>query len=344
MKPTSERKLEWVEAGRGLAALSVVVSHAPVPKDYSAFSAVLGNLGVNFFFILSGFIIYHVHHKDIGQPQRGMHFLRRRFFRIFPTYWFVLLFALAVRQFLGNADYRVDVDVYFLLSQILLLPHDPFVGVAWTLRHELLFYGIFSALIFNRRIGLALFSIWFVVLVYSTNWSNGCAIVTLAMPSCPTQFGIPLLILPLNFYFFVGMAIGEAFQRGYIFQAALLSTLASVALLAIYQTSSSIHTLASSQFLGCSALVCWTVWASKRGGPAPALMWLGQISYSLYLIHISFLLIAHGLLKRAGLNEWYIQYLVGVVFALLAAAAISQYFEKPLLSAARKRSLQANVY
>ncbi len=53
-----------------------------------------GHAGVDFFFVLSGFIILHVHAGDIGRPVRLGHYLQRRFTRVYPFYWVVFLLAL----------------------------------------------------------------------------------------------------------------------------------------------------------------------------------------------------------------------------------------------------------
>ena len=44
-------------------------------------------MGVNFFFVPSGFIIFFAHAKDVGRPARIGTYLWRRFARVYPTYW-----------------------------------------------------------------------------------------------------------------------------------------------------------------------------------------------------------------------------------------------------------------
>ncbi|MFX8653275.1 acyltransferase family protein, partial [Acinetobacter baumannii] len=60
-----------------------------VPAQFSSIF-LWGRWGVCFFFVLSGFIIAHVHWKDLGSPDRVSGFLWRRLVRIFPTYWLAL--------------------------------------------------------------------------------------------------------------------------------------------------------------------------------------------------------------------------------------------------------------
>ena len=87
-------RLLSVEAARGAAAVLVLLVHSSAmlaaPKYfgempfYGLFK--FGHAGVDFFFVLSGFIIFHVHRTDLGNPARLGKYLARRFVRIFPTY------------------------------------------------------------------------------------------------------------------------------------------------------------------------------------------------------------------------------------------------------------------
>ena len=52
--------------------------------------------GVDIFFVLSGFIIYFIHAKDIGRPQRIYNFAKKRLSRVYPAYWVVLLGVLPI--------------------------------------------------------------------------------------------------------------------------------------------------------------------------------------------------------------------------------------------------------
>ena len=84
--------------GRGLAALSVLLFHVNIvlklPKylnnDIFPFFN-FGYCGINYFFVLSGFVIFLAHEKDIGQAARVPMFLWKRFRRVYPVLWMVLL-------------------------------------------------------------------------------------------------------------------------------------------------------------------------------------------------------------------------------------------------------------
>jgi len=98
-------KLVNVEAGRGFAAVLVVLFHVTkyyfaTPK-YWAGSALnglflFGHAGVEFFFVLSGFIMVWVHRQDVGKPSRVGAFAWKRFQRIYPFFWLILAVTVLV--------------------------------------------------------------------------------------------------------------------------------------------------------------------------------------------------------------------------------------------------------
>src|SRR5690348_7748162 len=159
-----------VEAARGVAAILVVLVHGSDmlagPKYFSAMP--LGGIfrfahaGVDFFFVLSGFIIFHVHQRELGDPTKFGRYIRRRFVRIFPTYWTILFLYGLILAISPTRDYY-ERNVVAVLTSTFLIPvpaHDPILGVSWTLQHEVLFYAIFATLFFARSVGWVVLSAW----------------------------------------------------------------------------------------------------------------------------------------------------------------------------------------
>lgn len=95
-------KLLLLEVGRAIAALLVVLHHADqatahfsdVPRERFL---MWGQYGVDFFFVLSGFIIYHSHRQDAPGVASAKLYLFKRVTRIFVPYlpvafaWMALL-------------------------------------------------------------------------------------------------------------------------------------------------------------------------------------------------------------------------------------------------------------
>src|SRR3954465_10022133 len=95
-------RLQFLGAPRGIAAFAVILQHAgqPLSTGYSAFAFSmfdLGNFGVMLFFLCSGFII------PISLERQGSlrRFWIRRFFRLFPLYWFCIGVALVLGYLVG---------------------------------------------------------------------------------------------------------------------------------------------------------------------------------------------------------------------------------------------------
>jgi len=180
---TAGAKLPGIEGARGIAASLVVFYHAARHLKADTGIAPLngvaqfGHAGVDFFFVLSGFIIYFVHNKDIGKSAGLGRYLERRFTRIFPLYWFVLMLMLCLTTL---SVHRSMPSVSFILQSMTLLPHvgEPILGVAWTLQHEIIFYLLFSIAIINTQAGIFIFFIWLILILIKAfdnsflEWTN----------------------------------------------------------------------------------------------------------------------------------------------------------------------------
>src|SRR5580693_8161949 len=99
----ADRRLMGVQALRGIAACGVVVCHmTPFETKYLSGPAVTpaaclyGMAGVDLYFVLSGFIITTMCLGHFGRPGEAGKFLKRRFLRIYPTYWVWCAAVLAV--------------------------------------------------------------------------------------------------------------------------------------------------------------------------------------------------------------------------------------------------------
>ncbi|MDQ2801345.1 MAG: acyltransferase [Pseudomonadota bacterium] len=286
-----------LELGRGLAALFVVIAHASMftaqelqrngVADTNAALPIGGrsvNLvcGVDFFFVLSGFIITYVHWKDIGAPHRVGNYVSQRFTRIYPAYWVIVVpLLLAYKLFPGvsstyTPSLSKDVASVFLIG----MPTEPALGVAWTLTHEILFYAIFAVAILSRRIGLTVLCVWATLIV---------ANLFLAISAYPFSF----LFASYNLEFILGMGVALLFVRRPIPCPGVLLTagLAGLAIglcappAAVSQENWGLFHL---YFAACSAPIVAGLIELERAGrlrlPRFALF-MGAVSYSVYLVH-----------------------------------------------------------
>ena len=85
-----KKKLEIIQASRGIAALLVVLFHVTelsqqkLNQNFLSGLFAFGGSGVDFFFVLSGFIILFAHRADIGQKKKLKNFVIKRAIRVYP--------------------------------------------------------------------------------------------------------------------------------------------------------------------------------------------------------------------------------------------------------------------
>ena len=177
---TSAGRLGSIEACRGIAAAAVVLYHAArhLNKIYGlpSLTAVFqfGHAGVDLFFVISGFIILYVHYRDINSPARLRHYVGRRFTRVMPTYWV----ALALTVLLAAGGHAGLPSLSDLIWSVSLAPsdHQLLLGIAWTLRYEIIFYALFCILIVNRIAGLVTMSVWLAAIIFVASWPRRSAL------------------------------------------------------------------------------------------------------------------------------------------------------------------------
>ena len=164
------KTINGIEVGRGIAAILVVIYHISrhFEQNFGYFPfgrfTEIGHSGVDFFFVLSGFIIYFIHAKDINKPTTLKPYLIKRAVRIFPLYWIMFAATFLLIPFVSSASFPSFSNA---ISQLLLLGGGNLVlGVSWTLQYELIFYLMFALLIVNRFIGGGVILIWFSLIVF----------------------------------------------------------------------------------------------------------------------------------------------------------------------------------
>lgn len=283
--------LKSLQIGRALAAIAVVAFHLSITfKDPRFDSAPVfawltdhGSLGVDFFFVLSGFIILFVHHADINQPERVDSYLRKRVIRVYPMY--LLLTVITIAGTVVSGGVKVLPSTPMDLASTIILVHvnsfTPPIGPAWTLYHEILFYAFFALLILKRWVGATMMVAWLVLILSRFTYSaHGSWSFWNTLSSAS------------NLSFFCGMtafALAKYF-RGF---GALTSVLAGIAVLAsVYMTEGTFGS--STAFQVCYSVAFMLIIAGmvgvERSGVAlsfPPLSLIGDASYTLYLAHES---------------------------------------------------------
>jgi peptidoglycan/LPS O-acetylase OafA/YrhL len=321
----SPQRLEFLDVARGVAALMVVLAHGlaqcvPGFLDWSLSNLDLGRAGVVLFLLISGFII------PVSLEQGGSlgKFWLRRFFRLYPAYW-VSVAAAFLYVALGPLPLQIDLnDVDSWLANLTMCqsffgrPHA--WGLFWTLQLELVVYAVCSLLFACgqlRRVG----------------WVLG---IVLVLGFLAIGVGRPLVLGKAYFinnnvrilYFapLVGLVARRYWagqlsaRRFYLFLAFQPATLVAVWTVSALLCPEGVQTLGLRTILfdwGLAYLCFAGLLEARRWRMPAAGLWLGRVSYSVYLFHPLFIV----LLAPAGLPAWlYLPLLVGATLATAALA------------------------
>jgi peptidoglycan/LPS O-acetylase OafA/YrhL len=338
------RSLTGIEAGRGIAAILVVLYHAGRHLDHTVGAAVLraasqfGHAGVDFFFVISGFIIWFVHRRDIGDPTKVGRYIERRFTRLMPTYWVALALTI-LRHVAGSGSFPSLRDLFWSVS---LIPSNNtlILDIAWTLRFEVLFYAVFCVLIASRAAGTLLLACWFLAVIARDY-------LGLESSSIPHQFYSPYCL-----EFFFGMSAAHCVSHYRIWRPRLIAT-AGMVLLGAAALSEDLGLLdglepAARLAYGVPSALLVVGIASeelRRNFSVPGWLRLcGSASYSIYIFQFVFIGLAWKALAVLRLDA---MLPVLVLFVVIAAAAIgggivmSLWVEHPMIRIARRRRAAA---
>lgn len=278
-------RIKELDAFRGLAALAVVLYHYTTiySKDFdvaSPFYFSYGWLGVPFFFILSGFVITLTIERCTGSLQ----FLKKRFVRLYPTFWICLLLTLFTiwitrSQSINPMFDRPIVDIlmnFTMFHELAKLHHVD--GAYWSLLPELLFYLLMALLLFFKKVDK--------VLQY-----NGALLVICFIHYF---FPIPIFSRLLDLHYVLLFMIGICFYRiytrvgkapVYLHVLIIANLVLGIYLYGIVRPHLDILTI----FITFPAIVLFfyifVYLKFEFLGKSNFLLFLGFISYPLYLVH-----------------------------------------------------------
>lgn len=319
---------------RGIAAWWVVLFHLRLtlipylPPAAIGFLA-HGNLAVDFFFLLSGFVMYLNYAGRIRGWRSVGDFLFSRFARVYPLHLLMLLgflgyFGAAALFGTGGLE---ESPGYFAASLLLVQNWGFFDSLgwnvpAWSISVEAVAYLLFPALLL--ALAPAKRPTWFLV--------GATALLGVSVHLYFAAFGfdfpneVPRTgLFRCGVQFTMGMMLCELYRRiagrGELKRTLILAA----ALLAAAHISFGLPVLP----LAWAALVL--AYAVGRGGvfDAPLLVWLGRISYATYLCHYLVLTLFRYAFVEEGRPVAPALIALYLLAVLAASAALYHGFERP---------------
>ena len=287
--PKASSKIDSLQAIRAFAAIIVMMAHGTQMLEERLGYLFLNNIfmagfsGVDIFFVLSGFIILFT--SRTGKSNRNT-FIKRRFIRIYPIYWIVTAFLIIAYLLSPSTDQAYKGVPEIIFGSFTLFPQKRYVlGVAWTLTYEVLFYIIFAATYFrNPRYLFYALTGWvsIILLLHFFNIKTGF-------------FALDALTRPIILDFAFGCLIAYAYKRysnfmhsGWFFWSGLILFILMWAIFYHYKTSDvSFFTgeMTRVYLFGIPAALLIFGALYLPVTVSGLLVYLGDASYSLYLVH-----------------------------------------------------------
>jgi exopolysaccharide production protein ExoZ len=353
-------KLDSLEAGRCFAVLLVVLAHAtPDSKNFYnhlAFDGLFsfGHSGVDYFFVLSGFIMYFIHSGDIGIRERAWSFAAKRICRIYPIYWIItgaLIFLYILLP--GLSKDGSNLSIFYIIKSLLLLPidssfpalnHLPLLGVAWSLVFEMFFYFLFFILILKRSAGMALLFFWGVAITLR---------ITTDLIPMDTVFSLHFFLHYHNLEFIYGVLIG-IFVKKFLNKSHKILLLPGILIFfgagAIELFSGGyFSTVSVGMFYGLSSglliLGCCSLERFSKFTTPNFLVELGAASYSIYLTHVPMLSLLNRGVQHFSLTSFInpnIVFLMIVATCMVAGWLFYKVFDLPIQKYLKRRWIKTH--
>ena len=306
---------------RGLAACAVVCFH--VSEQFGG-SFNVGAAGVDVFFVISGFIMWVT---TAGRPADPRRFMWRRITRIVPLYWIVTLLTAAGILIKPQFFYGHFFSVANFVGSLFFLPVlqegalHPIVIQGWTLCYEMMFYVVFTLVLFlgeRWRFGVLVGALVAIVALHFV-FPGGYA----------RAFTDPVVL-----EFAAGVVVARLWLQGARLPlgVALAMAVLGFLLLAAGPLFDADLPRALRWGLPATLIVAGAVFAERARPFKPAALpsFLGDASYSIYLWHVVVGVLATGVVLRTGLPAA-LQPATILVATIAFSAMLYLIVEKPLI-------------
>ncbi|WNO07845.1 acyltransferase [Teredinibacter sp. KSP-S5-2] len=317
-----------LDAIRGLAAIMVVLYHYTTwhaqSLGYSTtiplFTFELGKTGVHLFFMVSGFVIF----LTLDKTKSAFDFIVSRLSRLYPAYWIAVLLTFSIVTIFSLPGREVSIEHALLnltmLQKWLRIPAVD--GVYWTLAIELAFYLImFSLYLLNLLKRIELISLLWLLLITAAYAAESRSGVTI-------HEAIKLTLLLTHGYLFIA---GMMFYKFMIVKNFISLSIAFLSLIiGLYIGDTSI-------WLHCAFYATFTLFTCNllKFIAVKPLVFLGSISYSLYLTHQNIGYVVIKLLEDYELANSVSVILTPSLISICIATIMYRLIEKPALKRVR---------
>jgi len=346
---SARRRFEALDSLRGICAVLVVMFHMPVASHWRSWDMVQhGYLFVDYFFVLSGFVIAHAYAGRLKTARDGGRFMVRRLGRVWPLHVLMLAAFIGLElcrvwfHFDGATPFTRDRSVEAIFTNLLLVqawhvhPYLTWNGPSWTLSAEVACYLVFAGLVLVapkrfRLIGAVLAVVGgIMVLMFARRWMN-----------TTYDFAVPRAV----YGFFLGCLLQGVWTRIPRLKSGAATVLEVFAVVGICLFIAWAQGPATVLVTLVFVAVVW-VFAGEDGALSkvldhPALVTLGRWSFAIYMVHMFVLTVMMILARKlhwvpggrridfgsVWINDLFAIGMFGLI--VLLALAAHRYVEQP---------------
>ena len=355
-------RIEQLTFTRFLAAISIVVFHFgtklfPFNLEATNFLFQHANIGVSYFFILSGFVMIVAYgNKD---KVDYADYIKKRFARLYPVYLLAILLYLVyvlVKPYHNSNDYKglflnIALAQSWVPGQALT-----FNSPGWSLSVEMFFYLSFP-LLYNyfyrktvlRKSALVVLLVFVIsqlllhYLLYSSFYKG--------FPSASHDFVHYFPLMHIN-EFLIGNIAGLFFlHSGYKrknYDLIIIALTAAVALLLKFQFGISYHNgMLAFFFVPLIFLISLNTGFLTRISNNKLLVFLGEISYGIYILQMPVFKLGNTVMRTKFLNMGYnpgLIFSVNFVLLIVVSAISYKYIEKPVREKLSRMRFGGNIF
>ncbi len=293
-------RLPGIHGLRAVAALTVVVFHVhgihqlELPAFFSLVKTHFG-LGVQLFFVLSAFSIFFSTHHRVGQSHWIQDYFIRRFFRIAPFFYLMILVWCVFSFFEFNHIFPVHEILFNFLFLFNFFPgnHESIVWAGWTIGVEMVFYTLMPAMLFyiqKIRLAMVLFFLGSLISIEAriAYEAQGELLKNYGHHAFLTQFGIFCAGITAYFLYWRRNAYPQLMDNKIFYNLMSIAGLLLMVSLILFSTETLINfgradtlvwAIAFALLSGGQAGYPWLIFANRF------LFFLGERSFSTYLLH-----------------------------------------------------------
>jgi peptidoglycan/LPS O-acetylase OafA/YrhL len=322
-KSARPKRLNNIDALRGICALLVVIQHA-IPLEWEGVGFLkidpkmaidFGRIGVVAFFLISGYVIpFSITRGE--QPVKK--FLIARFFRLWPAYWVAILLAMVTGASLVPLTFK-NVALNATMFQRFVGVKD-MVGPFWTLQIELIFYVLVTVMIATK-------TVWDLKYYQRAFYSLIAVSLLAGVFSHWHHVRFPMsLLMGLTAMFFAGyLRHSRLAGRAFPWQMAIsyVVSLIPICLLGLNASLKDDDDPFRSIVAYLIGFGAFLIFEKIQDVPS-VFVYMGAISYSIYLAHTSMIHVV----------SWYSQETLvklfgGLALTILVASVVYRVVEKP---------------